>query len=466
MDQKVRVIALVCLLLAFSLLGPQLMKLAIIPGPEGLNCSVHGVQFGDYSNELWVLGEFRSNQILESLEVSENVGVGGLNFASAYSNLEIRGVYPNPYNTEFRKDIHVEAAMGPISASQDIYTTLLIERERPTVHDVNVHGDPLGSSDPMEIKYIEYLTPQKKEGNTITFKKYVIHVVPVEFVVQMSVRGDRWAGWENTHLWLSLETTAWRTAFTESQVEAIQEWLDKDPPENATLSAYDFRGGFPIWGWVTEWDPLTWCDEDERETSPPQNAYDNVRIRPDLAGREIALYTEPSYLQDLSLKEKNVLQDEALLESVLIGDIAALPDPDFATTVYTPFYIEKFYPYYEEGPWWNHYLSQWYPTTWMRIRVLYAIYGEFVYLWSVEEAKEQGYNPSSEPGSTWEKRMSTYAYEEGPWAWLSDVGGWLASPSGILTLLIILGTIFIVVIILIGGPGLLLNLFRWKGKRR
>ena len=436
------------------------MNLAVIPGPEGLNCKVHAVQFGDYSNQLWVLGEFRSNQILERLETSENLAIG-----STSSTVEIRGVYPNPYNTEFRKDIHTEAGIGPITASQDIYTTLLIERERPTIHDVNVHGDPLGG-DPSEITYIEYLTPQKREDNIITFKKYVIHVVPVEFVIQLSVRGDRWAGWENTHLWLSLETTAWRTAFTESQVQQIQIYLDKDPPENATLSAYDYRGGFPIWAWVCEWEPLTWYDENEREDQPSQNAYDNVRIRPDLSGREITLYTEPGYVQDLNLKPTNLLKDEGQLESVLIGDISALPDPDFATTVYTPIYLEKFYPYYEEGPWHNHYLYQWFPTTWMRIRVLYAIYGEFVYLWTVEEAQSQGYNPSSEPGSTWEKRMSTYKYEEGPWAWLGDIGGWMASPSGILTLLIVLGTIFIVAIILIGGPALLLNLFRGKGKRR
>ena len=454
---KGKIIIYIALLLSLVLAGPSLLRLGIVPGPEGLNLELSGVQFAEYSNTLWELGEIRNNQVLESLDTSE-----GFLWGSHDTNVEIKCVYPNPYNTQFRKDLSSVTSAGALwpPSESHIYSTLLVERERPTIPQVNIHGDPLGGpGGPTDVRYIEYHTPKIQEGNQISFTKYVIHVVPVDFIVQMSVRGDRWAGWSDTHLWLEIDTVVWRDAFTERQVEWIQAQLDKDPPENATLSAYNFRGGFPIWGWIGEWDPLVWYDEEEREDQPSQNALDNVRISPSLEGRELTLYTTPSYQYHLDLEAQGDVADPETLQDILVGDIPALPDPDFATTVYTPIYIEKFYPYFEEGGWGPWYsLSQWYPTTYMRVRMLYALYGEFVYLWTQEEAEEQEYE--------WEERYSQYKYEEGPWlALMSGVGSWFTSPFGILSMLLFGGLILMAILVVL-NPTLLLGLFKLKGNKR
>lgn len=407
--------------------GSTFIPLSIVPGPEGLLLDLYGVQFAQYSNTLWRLGEVANNQVLESLEVSENFyGIG-----NAYAKIEIKPSFPDPRNSIFRKDVTVRSSLGPISIGDNYYSTLQVERRRPTPEDITVHGDPLGKGDPTKVGYIEYHTPRIESGNNITFQKYCIHTVPVDFIIQMSVRGDKELSWSDIHLWFIMQTNVWQTAFTESQVTQIQEWLDQNPPENSTLSAYEYKGGFPIWAWIGEWDPLVWYDKQDRTDQPPQEALDNVRISPSLQGREVSLYTDASYNYDLTLKETNIVKDKDTLKSVLIGDIAALPDPNFATTVYTPIYLEYFGPYYEEsgwGPW--HSLSQWFPTVYMRIRVLYAIYGEFTYLWTKQEAEQYDYE--------WETRYSTYKYEEGPWVTFArGFTNWLTSPSTFVTFMMI-----------------------------
>lgn len=474
---KEKVIIYIALLLGLVIAGPSLLRMGIIPGPEGLNLELSGVQFAEYSNTFWELGKISNNQILESLDTSES-------FLWGYHNthVELKCVYPNPYNTEFRKELSSETFPGfGIPAGSDIYSTLMVERERPTIPQVNIHGDPLGGpGGPTDVRYIEYHTAQIQDGTQISFTKYVIHVVPVDFIVQMSVRGDRWAGWSDTHLWFKLDTVVWRNAFTSSQVDQIQEWLDRDPPEGATISAYSFRGGFPIWGWVGEWDPMAWYDEDEREDQPPQEALDNVRIYPSLEGREITLYTSPSYtqigessgelpvygppgipesggVQAFSIIDfPSDLQNPDIMDTYLVSWIPDLPDPDFATTVYTPIYIEEFYPYYEEGPWFDHWVEEWYPTTYMRVRILYALYGEFVYLWSEEEAESLDYD--------WETRTSQYKYSAGPWEALHGLGAWSVSPWGISSIILILGGVFIA-IVLITNPGILTAILGIKRRR-
>jgi len=475
---KEKVIVYIALLLGLVIAGPSLLRMGIIPGPEGLNLELSGVQFAEYSNTFWELGEISNNQVLESETTTEFFWP----YQYLTTDVQIKCAYPNPYNTVFRKDLSVDVAAWPLTSHNEYYTTLQIERERPTIPEVNIHGDPLGGpGGPTDVRYIEYHTAQIQDGNQITFTKYVIHVVPVDFIIQMSVRGDRWCGWSDTHLWFKLDTVVWRNAFTGGQVQQIQEWLDQDPPEGATISAYSFRGGFPIWGWVGEWDPIVWVDEQDRETQPPQEAYDNVRISPSLEGREITLYTAPSYtveheggdgelpaygppgipdqdgIQAFSIIDfPSDLSNPDIMDNYLVSWIPDLPDPDFATTVYTPIYIDKFYPYSQEGPWWNHWVDEWYPTTYMRVRILYAIYGEFVYLWTEEEAEDLDYE--------WETRTSQYKYSAGPWEALAGIGGWLANPWGMASIILILGGIFLVFII-ITNPMILLGILGIKRRK-
>ena len=241
-QDHVRGIVLILVLLSIPVLGPRLMGMSVIPGPEGLNLEVYGIQFGSYSNTLWRLGEISNNEILESGTYHQSFWAPGTFGGTVTSDVKIRCSFPDPYNTQFRKDIHTETYVWPISAGADYYTTLQIERSRPTVSEINIHGDPLGTSgDPSQVRYIEYHTPQIAEGDQISFTKYCIHVVPADYIVQLSVRGDRWFGWEDAHLWFMLQTTVWRTAFTENEVSQIQEWLDKSPPACMHMRALERR---------------------------------------------------------------------------------------------------------------------------------------------------------------------------------------------------------------------------------
>jgi hypothetical protein len=147
---------------------------------------------------------------------------------------------------------------------------------------------------------------------------------------------------------------------------------------------------------------------------------------------------------------------------MLASQISGLPDPRFAQTVYFPITLINYGALKKEwgwGWWYGH--KEYYPTSYLRARVLYAIYGEWVYAWSQQEAQKQNYQ--------WENRSSVIAGEKSWWdKFLGAVGGWFTSPWTLLWtgILAFFGILIVIVILAIFAPGLLAGLGSLFRRRR
>lgn len=432
---------------------PSFVRLAtVVPGPEGIKSYAYGAQFADFSSTLHKIGEMQPNQLLEGPKTL------GTDQMSIYAG------FPDPKNPVFLK-----------GNTQNQWQSLIIEQKPPTTEDINQHGfgsDPsVGSfSSPTEARYLEYYKKKTESGNQVTFEKIVVHVIPVDVIIQLSARGDinTWDSsephWTNTHLWFALDTNVWYNAFTESQANQI---LDRNPPANSTLTAYAYRGGFPIWGWIQQWDPMVWEVKDQsKQTSstqdPPASALDCVQIYPSVSGREITLYTEPGYNYNLTLAQ-DIVKNPNSLDDSLIQYFPMLPDPRFAVNTYFSIYLDRFYIYREYTGAWPFIQSSWQkwsPTAYLRIRFLYAVYGDFVYLWTKQEEQQFDY--------IWQNRSSTYAYLTGTWDQLfRGIGNLLANPLFWIASFLIGAFILIVLLLVFAGPAVSV-LFQWAfgGKQR
>jgi hypothetical protein len=429
------VIALVFLISVTLISMPSIVRMGtIIPGPEGIKCLFYGAQFADFSSTLHKITEMSPNQVLEG---PKKLGT---------EDMTISVGFPDPSSPTFSKyNSHAQ------------WQTLSIERRPVTTQDINQHGfgtDPTVGcfSSPTTARYLEYYKKKTEVGNQVTFEKFVVQVVPVDVVIQLSARGDinTWESaeprWSNTHLWWVLDTNAWYQTFTESQI------LDMHPPANSTLTAYNYRGGFPIWGWIQQWDPMVWeqknsNDQTSSTPNPPVQALDCVQIYPSVSGREITLYTQPGYNYNLILAQ-DIVKDPNLLDASLIQYFPMLPDPRFAVNAYFSIYVDRLYPYrHYTGPVWNigESWEKWSPTVYLRIRFLYAMYGEFVYLWTKQEEQTFEY--------TWQNRSGTYAYEQGQWdRILSGIGSVLSNPLFWLATGLIGTFIMIVILVVFFGP--------------
>jgi hypothetical protein len=442
---------------------PSLVRLAtVVPGPEGIKSYAYGAQFADFSSTLHKIGEMQPNELLEGPKTL------GTDQMSIYAG------FPDPKNPVFRK-----------GNTQNQWQSLVIDQKPPTTEDVNQRGfgtDPsIGSwtengiiQSPTNVRYLEYYKKKSESGNQVTFEKVVVHVVAVDAVLELSARGDinTWDSseprWTNTHLWFVLDTNVWYQAFTESQANQI---LDRNPPANSTLTAYTYRGGFPIWGWIQQWDPMVWevKDQSGQTTStpnPPANALDCIQIYPSIGGHEVTLYTEPGYNYNLTLAQ-DIVENPNMLDNSLMQYFPMLPDPRFAVNAYFSIYIDRFYPYRQfTGPLWNvgESWQKWSPTAYLRIRFLYAVYGDFVYLWTKQEEQQFDY--------VWQNRSSTYSYALGGWdRFIGGIGQGLgalfANPLFWIASFLIGAFILIVLLLVFAGPAVSV-LFQWAfgGKQR
>ena len=117
-NQRARGVILVLLLVSFIVLSPSLMRMAIVPGPEGLNVELYGVQFGSYSNDLHLISEIRNNQILESGTTVEAFYIPGTQWGTTTTaHMGLKCSFPEPRNTVFRKTVEVQQDVVEIRPS-------------------------------------------------------------------------------------------------------------------------------------------------------------------------------------------------------------------------------------------------------------------------------------------------------------------------------------------------------------
>lgn len=407
-NKKIIAVALVAIILLA--LGPSLLNI-VVPGPEGVRTANYGVQFQNTG----VLKAGTKDTLPSGFEWSSN--------------------QPSTMVLEHKKGSG-EPALG---MWQDIswYYNNDAGKVRSEVQRAQLSSDPLAGS----TKTLQYYKYTKVNDTQVKIEKVVLTLVPAEFIIQISaVPGAGVYTWKNVKLWYTLDTVVWMNAYARSPPD------DPEPLTNDTtgLLSSSYRGAFPIYAWIDKYQDWVWTDANgnSRSNPPDSNAISFVQLDPSLQGRTIDLYTEPNDRYDLMLSTE-VLQNKDLLARSL--EPSKLPDPRFAQTVYFYITLTNFGCYVKPtgalGGYSSH--EDWYPSVFYKVRVIYALWGDYVYLWTKSEAQDMGYEENE-----WQERSSSVEYHESPFsALMKGIGSWFSSNA--LWIWLIVGVAVVVVILLI-----------------
>jgi hypothetical protein len=307
---------------------------------------------------------------------------------------------------------------------------------------------------PASTQTLTYYKYVNNANGSVTIDQVVVQIVPVDFKIGISSVPSQTGGvytFKNVELWYALDGTTWTNAYASA------------PPNNpvslsnssTVLCSSTTRDIFPIIAWIQGYQDITTNPTYINEagastgTAPDSGIAGFTQITPSLAGRQIDLYTGPSTTYDLGLQSDTVKNTD-LLQAAMNPD--ALPDGRFASTVYFRLDLNSYGAYMKAtgfaGLWssWD----TWYPSTQYEVRALYAISGEYVYLWTNTTANQNGYNDT-----TWTPRNSTVIVNTDPFtAWVNGIESWFSNPLnsiGLLIGLVAVG-IILVVILLIATP--------------
>jgi len=456
-NKKLIAVLAVAILLLYLWNG-GLLRFGIVPGPEGVDCSMYsavangGIRVEGVTKALAtnvgtqsVIGRVYPNSWIAYVDYSD-YDVWGAEYKR---RMGYQWVRTDP-KTPVIQAVLVDRTTGQVFSGVNVQVRV----SKPTMQDVNTHGDPLGRN-PTQIDWYSYEGQKTQSGDTITWKHYEVYVVPVDFVIELSVRpvqdlnvGD----FQNLDLWFVIDTVVWLNAFTSDQYALLKE----NPPENATISAYNYRGGFPIWAWVGAWQPWQvsgrdgnpdkWYDPSDLTPEEKSELEQHLQLMPSYGGSEVTLYTEPGYIYTRTFAA-DIIKNPDMLKQMIAQQIPGLPDPRFAQTVYFPITLINYGALKREGGWWvTYWHKEYYPTSYLRVRALYAIYGEWVYAWTQSEAEKQGYQ--------WENRSSTITGEQSWWdKFLGGLGSWFTNPlTQFWLIFVVIAAVIIVVTVL--NPGI------------
>ena len=379
------------------------------------------------------------------------------------------------------------------------------------LEDLTRQGDPLhwNDTDPLAGRRIEYWSKRIEKVQETEDKvvyRYVVEkesflLAPAEFwigfylVPSQTDTGDTGSGWregewQNIVCWFRLDFQVWDNAYKDP-------WLD-DPKQNVFTSeyegvitsrerTYDYRGGFPIAGWIQGWEKAGWqkmaWEEGavnnpeatnpiwlqtrgrENEIYTPEQLADlkdklmaKVQFAPSLIGQFISLYDEPSekfqYETPVRCYES---KDFSNVETLV--NYVKTPDSRMKKTMYFPINILNFGTY-ADGDW----LSGWrifYPSAYFRIRIIYGVYGKFKYLWTEEVKKD----PNIKYPDEIERHGTTVIHTRGVGSWFSGIIDWFSNPFNQLWLLFFT-LVVVVIIVSIFSPGVWTALARAFSRRR
>ena len=450
-----KLIAILIMALLLICLGKTGWLMQVVPGPEGVSCTLYGVQ----ANGGIRVGGKTANAYHSRISTIGKVYPGTWIAYHDYEDSDWLGnKYPRRIGYLWERPDPSTSVIKAVIVDRDSNQilegiNLQIRIEQPAFQEINRHGDPLGR-DPTQIEWYSFETEKTESGNTVTWRHYETYVVPVDFVIELTIRpvkdlsvGD----FQSFDLWFVLDTNVWLNAFTSDQTRLLKE----PPPEGVQISAYNFRGAFPIWAWVGAWDPWVVSGRDGN----PEKQYDladlepqerselerHLQLQPSFGGSKITLYREPGYIYERTFAE-DILRDPERLKSMIENSLPNLPDPRLAQTVYFYLTLVNFGALKREGgwgPWYWH--KEYYPTAYMRVRVLYAVYGEWVYAWTKEEAEKYDYK--------WENQSSIMVDNPSVWdKFFGGVGSWFSNPFNQLWLFFFT-LVVVVVIISVFSPG-------------
>ena len=474
-------IVILLVLLFVVLVGGGIVRLGTIsPGFEGAKCYGYGADFR------WASG-WPGTYILHKYQDAEETLVshhsGGFWDRIYWTTVAT----PNDMGVGWQSGVNYGTSAQTIKKE---YPNIGVQIESNIqLADVNRQGDPLGwdPNDPSSGRRIEYWSKTAVKEETAdkvlyhyTLTKESFLVVPAEFWIGFYLvpsetnagTGSGWreGEWQNIVSWFMLDWTVWDNAYHDS-------WLD-DPQVNVFDSLYngtvlnkqktwDYRGGFPIAGWIQGWEKAGWTSDGAYQESPQwydtrgkeKKVYtieeladlkdilmSKVQFAPSLVGQFLCLYNEPSASFDY---EPSMLEGDYSNEKVT-GSVKT-PDSRMKKTMYFPINILNFGTY-ADGDWYNGW-RVFYPSCYFRIRMLYGVYGNFTYLWTEELAKDK----TVDYPDVVEHHGTTVIHVKGVGSWFEGLLALLTSPWTFLWTFIIFGFLALVTLIVLAifAPGLL-----------
>lgn len=381
------------------------------------------------------------------------------------------------------------------------------------IQDIDKQGDPLNwnASDPMDARRVEYWSKKAvkvSETNDSATQQTVITyqyeltkesfiLAPVEFWVgyylvpsqtdTMSATGWREGEYNSILMWFRLDFNTWDNAYKDA-------WLD-DPKQNVFTSEFngtilnqekinDYRGGFPIAGWVQGWEKAgiskTLTEEEGPVWANRRGAHGDAyytadqladiknkllskcQISPGMIGSFISLYNEPNvnfqYKSDLTEQDFNNIKG--------VTDDVKTPDSTMYKVMYFPMTIENFGTLTEVAgsvvgvpTAWDVY----YPEAYFRMRMIYGVYGTFKYLWTEQVTLpwkivdpvtgEVTYPGGLDYPSEFERQGTVIIHAAGPAAWTVGITDWFANPFNLFYSFLVIMVVLVLVVTVL-NPGL------------
>lgn len=278
-----------------------------------------------------------------------------------------------------------------------------------------------GTGDPTLADYIQYWQISNTTtitGNTFTLTKQDFLLVPADFHLTVwiptgkdSTTGSGWqeSGWANMEFWYAIYWYDWLNSLG----QVIQN--DPNPPQVPTgavnyNSLFTLRGGFPIAAWIQSYqipfqtgngqilDALTVKTSDNPDqqiaslsldANTLHNVIASVSLDPDLQGRTLPLYTQPSDIYT----PISTMYSPSFQSNLTQFGITAAPNANtqpplqyFKITVTAMSTYTKADGWFGTGPY-----HVYYPAANYLIRLIMGVYGTHTYVWTVQTATQQGY---------------------------------------------------------------------------
>jgi hypothetical protein len=432
------------------------------PGFEGAKCYLNYVNFRNTFPSGWngVAVNHYLAQVNDKGNVVNNGETGHFISNDAGNGIDDYVFWSSRDLSNPTVDHHADWLLnhGDFSLRTDIQSNLPLA-------DLDRNGVPLsGTTSTLMLNYpIITNQVQNPDGSftyNVTNQKLIL--VPVDFVIQFSItsqpssftgtklsEGD----WKNVELGFMLYWNTWQSSFLNAiSQDSYKPNIPADASNKNTYGSY--LGGFPITAWVGGWDPTvlpsTRTDPISQflhdplyfyKGNTPQDTLNQdllqklgtkVSVSPDLTGHTIDLYSD----QNQVVASKNSMGTNAP-DSLEATSQSRAPDPSMTLAQYFTINILELGTLFDGNMilGWTLY----YPSTYMRVHVVYGVYGSYTYLWTTKTEQEQNY-----PG--FENRTMTIIHGAGAFDWLNQIFSnplfWLMMLLGGLIVLIVLLAIF------------------------
>ena len=372
-DRPNTIVAII-LLAAVIAASIYISGLWIVPGPEGLDAQIAGVYVnGKMYTGVTKIDDYTRILIFDSKAVK--------------IARDAEPLPPHLLNCKGQPGI---CEYGPAWWYDHDGGELVVEISRPQL--IASFTPPSGWRE-YDNSHPDYSTVKEIEWvNTLpngTIVKRVGYIVPAEFVIQIFDQEKRgyWGlyRWKDIDVWIKLYGVVW-------------EPYDPNPPtaENGSYVLANQPRAYvlPLMAWVEAATPWVWENKEEGSLYTEYVPYSDMKtwlsFYPDKAGREFTLYTE---IGEPYHGGSDLINADNPLKYVV-------PDPRLTDEVYIKLHIGTYGPFaHTECGWWigtppcctGAKKDIFYPASYIKVKVLTLVWGEFKYVWTAEEAKNQGY---------------------------------------------------------------------------